>query len=80
MPVFSLVWIRVWHGDYHRLLHCKLVYSSTILGRKACIDMKLIKYMGNDEVKKPCCQKIMSSGWLCVLGTNMSVSWQWTVI
>jgi len=32
MPVFSLVWIRVWHGDYHRL-HCKLVYSSTILGR-----------------------------------------------
>ena len=46
----------MWRGDYHCLLECKLVDSSTIrpiLDRKACIGMKLIKYMDNDEVNKP---------------------------
>ena len=45
MPGVGLVRIRVWRGDYHCLVECKLVDSSTIrpiLGRNACTAMHLI--------------------------------------
>ena len=56
IPVVGQVQIHVCRGDYQGLLDCKLVDSTEIrplLGRKACIEMKIIKYMDNDELRKP---------------------------
>ena len=56
LPTVGQVRIRVWRGDYKCLLDCKLVESSAIrplLGRKACIGMKIIRYTDNDEINKP---------------------------
>ena len=50
------VQIHVSHGDYKGFLDWKLVNSTEIwplLGRKACIEMKVIKYTDNDELHKP---------------------------
>lgn len=56
IPVVGEVQIHVCRGDYQGFLDCKLVDSTEIrplLGRKACIEMKIIKYMDNDELRKP---------------------------
>ena len=50
------VQIHVSRGDYKGFLDCKLVNSTEIrplLGKKACIEMKVIKYSDNDELHKP---------------------------
>ena len=50
MPVIGTVLLRVWHGDYHYLLDCKLVDRMDIrplLGRKACLGMKIVSYLDN---------------------------------
>lgn len=56
IPVIGQVQIHVSRGDYEGFLDCKLVNSTEIrplLGRKACIEMKVIKYTDNDELHKP---------------------------
>ena len=56
LTVVGEVRVRVWRGDYKCILICKLVDSDKIrpiLGRKACVGMKLIKYMDNDALHKP---------------------------
>ena len=56
IPVVGEVQIHVSRGDYQCHLNCKLVDSTEIrplLGRKACIGMKIIKYIDNDELHKP---------------------------
>ena len=56
IPVVGEVQIRVSRGDNQFLLDCKLVDSTEIrplLGRKACIGMKIIKYIDNDKIHKP---------------------------
>ena len=50
------VQIHISSGDYEGFLDCKLVNSTEIrplLGRKACIEMKVIKYTDNDELHEP---------------------------
>ena len=47
--------ITVWGDDLKCKLDCKLVEKSTIrplLGRKACVGVKIIKYTDNDELSK----------------------------
>ena len=56
IPVVGQLQIHVCRGDYQGLLDCQLVDSTEIrplLGRKACIETKIIKYMDNDELRKP---------------------------
>ena len=56
LPVVGKVIIRVWRGDFRCKLDCKLVDSMNIrplLGRKACLGMKLVSYLDNDELNKP---------------------------
>ena len=43
-------------GDYKCILICKLVDNDTIrpiLGKKACVGMKLIEYTDNEALPKP---------------------------
>ena len=56
LPVVGTVLLRVWRGDYRCRLDCKLVDHTNIrplLGRKACIGMKIITYLDNDQLNKP---------------------------
>ena len=56
LTVVGEVRVRVWRGDYKCILICKLVDSDKIrpiLGRKACVGMKLIEYTDNDALHKP---------------------------
>ena len=55
-PVIGTVLLQVWRGNYRRRLDCKLVDRSDIrplLGRKACIGMKIVTYLDNDKLNKP---------------------------
>ena len=55
IPVYGTVLLRVQHGDGHCKLVCKLVDRDDIresLGRKACVGMKIIAYLDNDQVRK----------------------------
>ena len=48
--------LRVWWGDTSCRLNCKIVDQSNIrplLGRKACIGMKILSYLDNDLMNKP---------------------------
>ena len=59
LTVVGEVRIRVWRDDYKCILICKLVDSDKIrpiLGRKACVGMKLFKYTDNDALRKPVTQ------------------------
>ena len=50
------VLLRVRRGDFRCQVDCKLVDSSNIrplLGRKACLGMKIVSYLYNDELYKP---------------------------
>ena len=56
LTVVGEVRVRVWRDDYKCILICKLVDSDKIrpiLGRKACVGMKLIQYTDNDALHKP---------------------------
>ena len=56
LTVVGEVRVRVWRGDYKCILICKLVDRDNIrpiLGRKACVGMKLIEYTDNDALHKP---------------------------
>jgi len=56
IPVVGQVQIHVSRRDNEGFLDYKLVNSTEIrplLGRKACIEMKVIKYTDNDELHKP---------------------------
>ena len=56
LTVVGEVRVRVWRADYKCILICKLVDSDNIrpiLGRKACVGMKLIEYTDNDALHKP---------------------------
>lgn len=47
--------LRVWRGDNHCKLDCKLVDQHDIrpiLGRKACLGMKVVMYLDNDNLNK----------------------------
>ena len=53
IPILGRVRLRVWRGDFRCFLDCNLVDSKRvrpILGRKACLGMKIIKYLDNDQL------------------------------
>jgi len=56
VPVVGRVLIRVWCGEFTCKLDCKLVDSTNIrplLGRKACLGIKIVSYLDNDKINKP---------------------------
>ena len=56
LPVVGTVRLRVWRGNYHCLRDCKLVGRLDIrplLGRRACLGMKIVSYLDNDALNKP---------------------------
>ena len=56
IPILGRVRLRVWRGDFRCFLDCHLVDSKRvrpILGRKACLGMKIIKYLNNDQLNHP---------------------------
>lgn len=56
IPFLGKVRLRVWRGDFTCLLDCNLVDSKRfrpILGRKALLGMKIIKYLDNDWMNHP---------------------------
>ena len=56
IPILGKVRLRVWRGDFRCFLDCNLVDSKRvrpILGRKACLGMKIIKYLDNDQLNRP---------------------------
>ena len=56
IPILGRVRLRVWRGDFGCLFDCNLVDSKRvrpILGRKACLGMKIIKYLDNDQLNHP---------------------------
>ena len=56
LPVVGTVLLRVWRGTFHCRLDCKLVDRDDIcplLGRKACLGMKIISYLDNDQLNQP---------------------------
>ena len=56
IPVCGTTLLRVWQGDYRCKLDCKLVNQDDIrpiLGRKACLGMKIVTYLDNNNLNKP---------------------------
>lgn len=56
LPVIGTVHLHVWRGNYHCLLDCKVVDHVNIrplLGRKACIGMKIMTFLDNNALNKP---------------------------
>ena len=56
IPICGTTLLRVWRGDYRCKLDCKLVDRDDIrpiLGRKACVGMKIVAYLDNDDLNKP---------------------------
>ena len=56
IPILGRVRLRVWRGDFRCLLDCNLVDSKRvrpILGRKACLGMKIVKFLDNDQLNHP---------------------------
>ena len=56
LPVVGSVILRVWRGDRRCKLDCKLVDNTNIrplLGRRACVGMKIVSYLDNDQLQKP---------------------------
>ena len=71
IPVIGKVLLRVWRGDFRCRLDCKIVDKSNIrplLGRKACLGMKIIAYLDNDKLNKP----ITGSSEVCALNSGKS--------
>ena len=56
LPVVGSVILRVWRGNRRCKLDCKLVNKSNIrplLGRRACVGMKIVSYLDNDQLQRP---------------------------
>ena len=56
LPVVGTVLLRVRRGDLQCRLDCKLVDCNDIrpiLGRKACLGLKIVAYLDNDQLNKP---------------------------
>ena len=56
IPVIGKAILRVWRENYTCRLDCKIVDRNNIrplLGRKACLGMKIIAYLDNDKLSKP---------------------------
>ena len=56
LHVVGKVIVPVWRDEKKFKLDCKLVDNTSvrpILGRKACLGMKILQYMDNDEINKP---------------------------
>ena len=56
LPIVGHVLLPVSRGDRRCILNCKLVDCANVrplLGRKACVGMKIIQYLDNDEINKP---------------------------
>ena len=56
ISILGRVCSRVWRGEFRCFLDCYLVDSKRvrpILGRKACLGMKIIKYLDNDQLNHP---------------------------
>ena len=57
LSVVGRALVRVWCGDFRCKLDCKLVdvnYIRPLLGRKACLGMKIISYqLDNDKIHRP---------------------------
>ena len=56
LPVVGTVLLRVRRGDLQCHLDCKLVDRNDIrpiLGRKACLGLKIVAYLDNDQLNKP---------------------------
>ena len=56
LSVARQVVLKVYWSDTSYCLDCKLVNEETgrpLLGRKACIGMKIIQYLDNDAIGKP---------------------------
>ena len=54
LPVVGTALLQVWRGEFICRLECKVVDRTDIrqlLGRKACIGMKIVIYLNNDELK-----------------------------
>ena len=71
IAVIGKVLLRVWRGGFSCRLDCKIVDKSNIrplLGRKACLGMKIIAYLDNDKMNKP----ITGSSEVCVLSSGRS--------
>ena len=59
LRVVGKVLLRVRRGDVQCRLDCKLVDQQGIrplLGRKACLGMKIVAYLDNDQINKPTAQ------------------------
>ena len=56
LPAVGSVLLQVWSRTFQCRLDCKLVDRSDIrplLERKACISMKIVSYLDNDQLHKP---------------------------
>ena len=56
IPVVGKVLLRVWRRDFKSCLDYKIVDWCNIrplLGRRACVGMKIVAYLNNHELNKP---------------------------
>ena len=56
LPVVGTVLLRVRRGDFRCRLDCKLadrIDIRPLLGRKACLGMRIMSYLDNDKLNKP---------------------------
>jgi hypothetical protein len=56
LPVMGTTLLRVPRGDFCCRLDCKLVDHKDVrplLGKKACVGMKIVSYLDNDHLNQP---------------------------
>ena len=56
LPVVGSTLLRVWRGQQQCILDCKIVDSTDVrplLGRKACLGMKIVSFLDNDHLHPP---------------------------
>ena len=73
LPVVGTVLLRVQWGGLRGRLECKIIDRSGIhplLGRKACLGMKIITYLDNDQLNQP----VTGNATVCELGLHKLVS------
>ena len=73
LPVVGTVLLRVQRGGLRCRLDCKIIDRSGIrplLGRKACLGMKIIAYLDNDHLNQPA----IGNATVCELGPPKLVS------
>ena len=73
LPVVGTVLLRVQWGGLRGRLECKIIDRSGIrplLGRKACLGMKIITYLDNDQLN----QQVTGNATVCELGLHKLVS------